>query len=192
MRRAPRALRRWQFDSKLEQQRRGGFGFPGDRLRFVGGGRECGSVGGESRGFGAGSVAGEANSVSVGSAGNERTITNVAPGVNPTDAVNMLQLNSVQDSVNSVARTAYSGIAAATALTMIPEVDPGKTLSVGIGMGGYQGYSAVAIGFTARIAANLKVKGVSARPTRAPFTVQGLVTNGSGDADPRGAPAKGP
>ncbi len=88
---------------------------------------------------GAGSVASEANSVSVGSPGNERTITNVAPGVNPSDAVNMSRLNSVQDSVNSVARTAYSGIAAATALTMIPEVDQGKTLSVGIGMGSYQG-----------------------------------------------------
>ena len=109
--------------------------------------------------LGAGSVASEANSVSVGSPGNERTITNVAPGVNPTDAVNMSQLNSVQNSVNSVARTAYSGIAAATALTMIPEVDQGKTLSVGIGMGNYQGYSAVAIGFTARVAQNLKVKG---------------------------------
>jgi len=109
--------------------------------------------------IGAGSVASEANSVSVGSPGNERTITNVAPGVYPTDAVNMAQLNSVQDSVNSVARGAYSGIAAATALTMIPEVDPGKTLSVGIGTGNYKGYAAVAIGFTARVTDNLKVKG---------------------------------
>jgi len=109
--------------------------------------------------IGSGSVASEANSVSVGSPGNERTITNVAPGVNPTDAANMAQLKSVQDSVNSVARSAYSGIAAATALSMIPDVDPGKTLSVGIGTGGYEGYAAVAIGFTARITQNLKVKG---------------------------------
>jgi autotransporter adhesin len=109
--------------------------------------------------LGAGSVASEADSVSVGSPGNERTITNLAPGVNSTDAVNMSQLNSVQDSVNSVARTAYSGIAAATALTMIPEVDQGKTLSVGVGTGSYQGYSAVALGFTARVAQNVKVKG---------------------------------
>jgi autotransporter adhesin len=71
----------------------------------------------------------------------------------------MSQLNSVQDSVNSVARSAYSGIAAATALTMIPEVDQGKTLAVGIGTGNYKGYSAVAIGFTARVTENLKVKG---------------------------------
>jgi autotransporter adhesin len=83
----------------------------------------------------------------------------VAPGVNPTDAVNMQQLGAVQDGVNAVARQAYSGIAAATALTMIPEVDPGKTLSIGIGTGNYQGYSAVAIGFAARITENLKIKG---------------------------------
>jgi autotransporter adhesin len=109
--------------------------------------------------LGAGSVASEANSVSVGSPGNERTVTNLAPGVNPTDAVNMSQLDGVQNSVNSVARSAYSGIAAATALTMIPEVDPGKTLAVGIGTGSYKGYSAVAIGFTARVTQNVKVKG---------------------------------
>ncbi|WP_233856821.1 YadA family autotransporter adhesin [Paraburkholderia sp. HD33-4] len=109
--------------------------------------------------LGAGSVASDANSVSVGSLGHERTIANVAPGVNPTDAVNMQQLNSVQQGVNAVARQAYSGVAGATALTMIPDVDPGKTLAVGIGSGNYKGYTAVAIGFSARVTDNLKVKG---------------------------------
>jgi hypothetical protein len=108
--------------------------------------------------IGYGSIASEANSVSVGSPGNERTITNLAPGVNPTDAVNMGQLESVQDGVNSVARRAYSGVAAATALTMIPEVDLGKTIAIGVGTANYQGYSSVAIGLTARITQNLKVK----------------------------------
>ncbi|WP_262421645.1 YadA family autotransporter adhesin [Paraburkholderia sp. UCT31] len=109
--------------------------------------------------LGAGSAASDANSVSIGSLGHERTISNVAPGVSPTDAVNMQQLDSVQQGVNAVARQAYSGIAGATALTMIPDVDPGKTLSVGIGSGNYKGYTAVAIGFSARVTANLKVKG---------------------------------
>lgn len=109
--------------------------------------------------LGASSIASEANTVSVGSPGNERRITNVAPGMNPTDAVNMSQLGAVQSNVNQVARMAYSGIASAAALTMIPEVDPGKTLSFGIGTAGYQGYQAVALGFTARITNNLKVKG---------------------------------
>ncbi|MBB5447052.1 MULTISPECIES: YadA-like family protein [unclassified Paraburkholderia] len=108
---------------------------------------------------GSGSIANEANSVSFGSPGSERTLTNVAPGVNPTDAVNMSQLNSVQQGVNALARQAYSGIAGATALTMIPDVDPGKTLAIGIGSGNYKGYSAVAIGFSARLTDNLKIKG---------------------------------
>ncbi|GAB6848348.1 hypothetical protein JCM10599A_21520 [Paraburkholderia kururiensis] len=56
-------------------------------------------------------------------------------------------------------RAAYTGIPAATALTMIPEVDRGKTLAIGIGTGSYQGYSAAALGFSARIANNLKIKG---------------------------------
>ncbi|WP_346833729.1 YadA-like family protein [Paraburkholderia sp. SUR17] len=106
--------------------------------------------------LGANSVANEANTVSVGSTGNTRRITNVSPGANPIDAVNVQQLTGVQSSVNSVARAAYTGIAAATALRMIPEVDPGKTLAIGIGTGNYHGYSAAALGFSARITENLK------------------------------------
>ncbi|RQQ94917.1 YadA family autotransporter adhesin, partial [Burkholderia stagnalis] len=109
--------------------------------------------------LGANSMATEANTVSVGAPGSERRITNVAAGVNPTDAVNVSQLGAVQSSVNDVARKAYAGVAAATALTMIPEVDAGKTIAVGIGSASYQGYSAVAIGFTARLTDNLKLKG---------------------------------
>ncbi|WP_245254082.1 YadA family autotransporter adhesin, partial [Paraburkholderia sp. LEh10] len=143
--------------------------------------------------LGDGSVADRANTVSVGSAGNERQITNVAAGTQTTDAVNVGQLNQavanavgdlptgttakqytdqrinlVQQSVNSVARNAYSGVAAATALTMIPDVDQGKTIAVGIGAGTYQGYQAAALGASARITQNIKVKlgaGVSAQGT---------------------------
>ena len=108
--------------------------------------------------LGAGSVADQANTVSVGSPGNERRVTNVAAGINPTDAVNMSQLQGVQASVNSVARRAYSGVAGAVALSMIPDVDAGKTIAVGVGTGGFQGYGAVALGFTARINGNIKIR----------------------------------
>ncbi|WP_414135482.1 YadA family autotransporter adhesin [Burkholderia territorii] len=108
--------------------------------------------------IGTGSVASAPNTVSFGSPGNERRLTNVAPGINGTDAVNMNQLWGVQSTVNEVARRAYSGVAAATALTMIPEVDPGKTIAVGIGGGSYQGYSASAIGVSVRFSDNLKAK----------------------------------
>nr|WP_242684344.1 YadA family autotransporter adhesin [Paraburkholderia hospita] len=143
--------------------------------------------------LGDGSVADRANTVSVGSAGSERQVTNVAAGTAMTDAVNVGQLNNsiaaavgdlpagttaksytdqqvnmVQQGVNSVARNAYSGIAAATALTMIPDVDQGKTIAVGIGAGSYHGYQATALGASARITQNIKVKlgaGISGQGT---------------------------
>ncbi|MBB5459955.1 YadA-like family protein [Paraburkholderia sp. Cpub6] len=132
----------------------------GDNATAVGAGAIA--SGRNSVSLGKDSVADEDNTVSLGSAGNERRLTNVAPGINPTDGVNMSQLqgvqNSLNNSINSVARKAYGGVAAATALTMIPDVDQGKTLSVGIGGASYQGYGATAIGFTARITSNLKVR----------------------------------
>ncbi|WP_196482246.1 YadA family autotransporter adhesin, partial [Burkholderia vietnamiensis] len=115
--------------------------------------------------LGAGSIANEANTVSVGSPGNERRITNVAPGVNPTDAVNMSQLGGVQQSITDTARAAYSGVAAATALTMIPNVDPDKRVAIGIGGATYKGYGAAALGVSVRINKNLAVRvgaGISA------------------------------
>ncbi len=125
------------------------------------------ATGANSVALGANSVADRDNTVSMGSAGNERQVTNVAAGTATTDAVNVGQLNdaigsavgnlpagmtakdytdkqinSVQSSVNQVARCAYGGIAAATALTMIPDVDLGKTIAVGVGTANYKGYQA--------------------------------------------------
>jgi autotransporter adhesin len=55
-----------------------------------------------------------------------------------------------------------------TALTMIPDVDQGKTIAVGIGGASYKGYAASALGISARITQNIKVKagaGISAQGT---------------------------
>ncbi|WP_277184955.1 YadA-like family protein [Caballeronia sp. BR00000012568055] len=116
---------------------------------------------------------GRANVVSVGSDGSDRQISHVAAGTQADDAVNVSQLNAslaqanaytdqrfnqVQQGITDLARNAYSGIAAATAMTMIPEADAGKTMSIGIGTGGYRGYQAVALGGNARINPNLKLK----------------------------------
>ncbi|AIY43372.1 Type IV fimbrial biogenesis protein PilY1 [Collimonas arenae] len=112
--------------------------------------------------LGAGSVADQDNTVSVGAPGSERRITNVAPGVNATDAVNVSQLNNLQNQVGSVQRIAYSGVAMAGALAGLPQVDAGKTFSLGAGIGSYGGYGALAIGASARIRENTIVKfGVS-------------------------------
>jgi autotransporter adhesin len=139
------------------------------------------SSGNNSAAVGAGSNDdGRSNVVSVGTTVNQRQVTNVAAGTQGTDAVNLDQLNAgiaqannytdsridaLQGNINSVARNAYSGIAAAAALTMIPEVDKDKTLAVGIGTAGYRGYQAVAIGASARITENIKMKaGVGMSP----------------------------
>jgi autotransporter adhesin len=135
----------------------------GSNAMAIGGGSQA--SGDNSVAIGSGSVADEANTVSVGSQGNERRVTNVANGQAGTDAVNMRQF---QSGMGEVARNAYSGVAAATALTMIPEVDPGKTLAVGVAGANYKGYQAMAVGASARITANLKVKvgaGVSGNNT---------------------------
>ncbi|WP_236904661.1 YadA-like family protein [Collimonas fungivorans] len=125
-------------------------------------------------------MANEANTVSIGSAGNERRVVNVASGVNGTDAVNVSQLNAgvtqainytnqqvgqLQQSLNNTADRAYSGIAAVTALTMIPDVDKGRNFSLGIGAATYLGHAAMAIGGTARVTENIKVRaGVGLSP----------------------------
>jgi autotransporter adhesin len=85
--------------------------------------------------------------------GNDRApggtrIGNVAPGVQPTDAVNLGQLQGVQRQVGDVARIAYSGTAMAFAMsgTYLPTLYPGEK-TVGVGLGSYKGYSAVALSF---------------------------------------------
>lgn len=119
--------------------------------------------------LGANSVADRANTVSVGSAGNERVIANVADGVQPTDAVNRRQLDysygqlgsridQVTGMIGDVASKAYSGIASASALSMLPDVDPGKTISIGVAGASYQGYGAGAVGISARINQNIKLR----------------------------------
>ncbi|AIY39446.1 Type IV fimbrial biogenesis protein PilY1 [Collimonas arenae] len=98
--------------------------------------------------LGAGSVADQDNTVSVGAHGSERRITNVAPGVNPTDAVNVSQLNNVQNQIGNVQRIAYSGIAMSMAMSgaVMPALDAGEK-GVGVGVGSYQGYGALALQF---------------------------------------------
>ena len=69
-----------------------------------------------------------------------------------------MRVNNVENSMNVMSRKAYAGVAAATALTMIPDVDKDKTLALGVGGGSYQGQHAVAIGATARVTENVKVR----------------------------------
>lgn len=105
--------------------------------------------------LGEGSIADQPDTVSVGSPGNERRITNLAPGQAAGDAVNMQQF---QSGMGDLARRAYAGTASAMAMNMVPEVDATKNLAIGVGTAGYMGYQAVAVGLSARVAQNFKVK----------------------------------
>ena len=115
------------------------------------------------------SKASGANTVSVGAAGAERRITNVAPGVNPTDAVNVSQLNSatnalqgqlngLQGQVFDLRRDVGFGIAGATAIAMIPNVQTDQNFSIGVGFGGYLGHQAIAFGFNGRVDEHVTVR----------------------------------
>lgn len=116
--------------------------------------------------LGAGSTdGGAANVVSVGSAGSERRITNVAAGTSQTDVVNVSQLNAsvnqaligannytdsriaeLSFDMRDVRRDSEGGTAAAMALGGIPQsYAPGMGM-VGIGVGIWQGESALAVG----------------------------------------------
>ncbi|WP_034181841.1 YadA family autotransporter adhesin, partial [Burkholderia pyrrocinia] len=127
-------------------------------------GSNASASGSQSVAIGSGSVANEANTVSFGNGTDDgnRRIVNIADGINANDAASKGQLDravgGLQGQINDVSKNAYSGIAAATALTMIPGVDPGKTLSFGVGGATYKGYQAVAFGGEARITQNLKMK----------------------------------
>ncbi|EHK64581.1 YadA family autotransporter adhesin [Achromobacter arsenitoxydans] len=68
------------------------------------------------------------------------------------------RLSQTNRVVNDVARNAYSGIAATTALTMIPDVDLGKRFALGAGVATYRGYQAVAVGASARVNDRIKLK----------------------------------
>lgn len=95
--------------------------------------------------LGADSIADQPNTVSVGSPTNLRRITNVADGIDPTDAVNVRQLDaSISQNENLINST--GALAAALTGIMPLDYDPKSPTQIGIGIGGYRGETAVAIG----------------------------------------------
>ncbi|WP_294332008.1 YadA-like family protein [uncultured Sphingomonas sp.] len=115
------------------------------------------------------STASGPNTVSVGSADQTRRITNVADGIAASDAATVGQLErsnaalgnqiaGVQNQVYDLARSTSFGIAGATAIAMIPDIDPDQRVSIGMSVAGIDGYQAVGLGITGRIGDNVKVK----------------------------------
>jgi hypothetical protein len=75
----------------------------------------------------------------------------VADGTADYDAVNVRQLEKVN-------RQLSAGVAGAVASVNIPQVDPGKNFALGVGVGNFQGASALAIGSSVRVNPNTVIK----------------------------------
>lgn len=71
----------------------------------------------------------------------------VANGTQDFDAVNYRQLKEVA-----------AGVAGVSAMANIPHVDQDKTFAVGVGLGNFQGQSALALGASYRVAQNAVIK----------------------------------
>jgi autotransporter adhesin len=74
---------------------------------------------------------------------NGNKITGVANGTAPGDAVNFGQLQDTRKMLSG-------GIASAAAMSNIPLVETNKQFAVGVGLGGYDGQSAIAFGASVR------------------------------------------
>ena len=79
------------------------------------------------------------------------TVTGVADGVNSYDAVNVRQLNQMNNTVST-------GVASVAAMSNIPGLDTNKNFGIGIGYGNFQGNSALAVGINGRLAPSLTAK----------------------------------
>jgi hypothetical protein len=126
-------------------------------------GSNSSATGNNSVALGAGSVADRDNTVSVGSPGNNRQITNVAAGTQPTDAVNLGQLQGVQDWASrnfTQMNKRISGIGAMgaaygqMAFSAQGINTPNK---VGVGVGTQGGQAAIAVGYSRQLKPNLNL-----------------------------------
>ncbi len=102
--------------------------------------------------------------------GGNTVVTGVADGSSQYDAVNYGQLMEVADQIvnldqrfEEVEELASRGIASTAAMANIPQVEKDKTFSLGAGVGSYNGYGALAIGGSYRMAPNAVLKGSVAR-----------------------------
>lgn len=91
-------------------------------------------------------------------------VTGVADGVNPYDAVNYRQFNKAIEEVQG-------GVASTAAMSNIPQVEPGKKFSLGLGYGHFASQHATAIGASARVTDQAIVKASFGASTEGDTTV---------------------
>jgi len=112
------------------------------------------------------------STVNIGAAGGGSTVNfngnrlqGVAAGVAGTDAVNMNQLNATNNTVSALQQSTNTnfnnvkyGVAGVAASSNLPGLNQGQDFNIGLGVGSYQGFGAMAIGATARVYENITVK----------------------------------
>ena len=89
---------------------------------------------------------------------NGNRLQGVAAGINGTDAVNMNQYNALQNSMNTNVNNLKYGVAGVAAASNIPGLNKDQDFNIGMGVGGYQGYGAMAVGANMRVYDNITVK----------------------------------
>jgi len=67
-------------------------------------------------------------------------------------------VHRLDDRIDHVDQMAGRGIAIATSLASIPDLEPGKTAGLGVGVGSYDGRNAVSAAFVVRANENLKLR----------------------------------
>jgi hypothetical protein len=85
-------------------------------------------------------------------------VQNVAPGILPTDAANMQQLNQVRAETQDARKTGSTGAAIALAAASVPALEAGKQFGVGVGVGSYDGRSAIAAAVSFRLGESSQIK----------------------------------
>ena len=122
--------------------------------------------------------------VGVVSVGNEekgetRIISGVADGTRPTDAVNLRQLEGVNNRLNhridSVRKEARSGIATAVAMANLPTIQQAGRSTVSVGVGNFKDVGAMAFG-----ASHLTEDGKTLFKVSGSFSTEGDTTVGAG------------
>ncbi len=124
---------------------------------YINGGANNGGMYFDSNGVTVGKVDASGNIV------NTSQIHGVTAGTAATDAVNVSQLNSGINSLSQQINGMKGGIASTVAMANIPQVDQGKHYSIGMGLGHYDGASAVSVGGSIRVNESAIIKGTVGR-----------------------------
>ena len=105
-------------------------------------------------------IGNSAQALSVANSANTTALNAYGMATALTGRVSDLETNvrKLNDDIEHVDQMAGRGIAIATSLASIPDLEPGKTAGLGVGVGSYDGRNAVSAAFVVRANENLKLR----------------------------------